>query len=229
MSFAQNPVKYYGPALCKSPQFDCIKVPRGHNWKRLFPDERERDIVQRVNRTYNYLWHGKTLAVPKNIKTASAMDFAPFPKKIKSDNEQRIVIDQDKLAWGAYDEKGNLLNWGPIASGSTKCSDSNRSCLTKTGIFHMFSKENSNCRSDIYPVGRGGAKMPYCMFFHKGFAMHGSSDIPGRRASHGCVRMFTRDAKWLNNNFVRLSNESNNHLGTKVIVRPVTLTGKKKR
>ena len=83
-----------------------------------------------------------------------------------------------------------------------------------------LAKKNSHCKSDVYPVGRGGAPMPYCMYFHKGFALHGSDDIPGYRASHGCVRMFTRDAKWLNEEFVEISNDENNHRGTKVIVRP---------
>ena len=65
--------------------------------------------------------------------------------------------------------------------------------------------------------------MPYCMYFHKGVALHGSEDIPGYRASHGCIRMFTRDAKWLNENFVESSNAERNHnLGTKVVVRPLT-------
>jgi hypothetical protein len=34
--------------------------------------------------------------------------------------------------------------------------------------------------------------------------------------------MFTRDAEWLNHNFVEVSNDKNNYLGTKVIVRPVS-------
>ena len=90
-----------------------------------------------------------------------------------------------------------------------------------TGIFRFFSKENQNCRSDVYPIGKGGAKMPWCMYFHKGFALHGSDDIPGYRASHGCVRMFINDAKWLNEDFVNVSNEKNNQMGTKVTIRPV--------
>lgn len=63
--------------------------------------------------------------------------------------------------------------------------------------------------------------MPYCMYFHKGFALHGSDDIPGYRASHGCIRMFTQDAKWLNEEFVSVNNERTNTLGTLVVVRPV--------
>ncbi len=215
-------VTYYGPELCKYPQYSCVKVQRSQSWQSMFPDEKERDIVQRLNRNYNHLWAGKTIAIPKNLKYLSIFDVAPFPLKIKSDGEKQVIVDQDKLAWVAYDKYGNMVKWGPIASGSTKCSDSNRACLTMTGIFRFFSKENQNCRSNVYPIGRGGAKMPYCMYFHKGFAMHGSNDMPGYRASHGCVRMFTRDAKWLNQNFVELSNDSNNHLGTKVTIRPVT-------
>ena len=40
------------------------------------------------------------------------------------------------------------------------------------------------------------------MFFHGGFALHGSYEVPGYHASHGCVRMFVNDAKWLNEEFV---------------------------
>jgi hypothetical protein len=223
-SWAANPL-YYGPNLCKHPQFDCIKVKSGQSWKRLFPDNQDRDLVQRLNRTYNSLWAGKVIVVPKNLKELTILDIAPFPKKMEP-HEKQIIVDQDKLAWGAYDANGKLLNWGPIASGSDKCSDnSSKSCRTMSGIFRMFSKENSRCKSDVYPVGRGGAPMPYCMYFHKGFAMHGSNDIPGRRASHGCVRMFTRDAKWLNEEFVEISTDENNQKGTPVIVRPAQSAG----
>ena len=130
------------------------------------------------------------------------------------------------MAWAAYDAQGQLVNWGPIASGRDKCPDSARACKTLTGIYRVFSKENEKCKSDIFPIGKGGAKMPYCMYFHKGFAMHGSNDMPGYRASHGCVRMFTRDAKWLNEMFVQTTSEAKNQVGTKVVVRPVTPTEK---
>ncbi|MCC5792329.1 MAG: L,D-transpeptidase [Legionellaceae bacterium] len=215
--------KYYGTALCAYAQYDCVKLQRNQSWASLFPDETQRDVVQRLNRSYNHLWAGKTIVVPKNLEYLTALDVAPFPLRIDPEGEKQIIVDQDKLAWGAYDEHGKLVRWGPISSGTNKCSDSNQSCLTITGIFRIFSKENQHCTSGVYPLGRGGAKMPYCMYFHKGFALHGSHDLPGRRASHGCVRMFTEDAKWLNEHFVELSNESNQHLGTKVVVKPVTM------
>ena len=37
--------------------------------------------------------------------------------------------------------------------------------------------------------------------------------------------MFTRDAKWLNEEWVEAANARNNFIGTKVVIRPVTLAG----
>ncbi|MCX7124554.1 MAG: L,D-transpeptidase, partial [Gammaproteobacteria bacterium] len=41
------------------------------------------------------------------------------------------------------------------------------------------------------------------------FALHGST-LPGYNASHGCVRLFFDDAKWLNQDFL--------NIGTRVTV-----------
>lgn len=215
---------YYGTNLCRYPQYECIKA-KGQSWEKLFPDPIQRDIVQRLNRTYNYLWSGKEIVVPKDLNQKSILDFSPFPLDI-AEHEKQIIVDQEKLAWAAYNEQGRLVKWGPISSGSDHCSDgSSKTCRTMTGVFHFFSKENERCRSNVFPLGKGGAKMPYCMYFHKGFALHGSSDIPGHRASHGCIRMFTEDAKWLNHEFVDLANDSNRYQGTKITVLPLNAQG----
>lgn len=41
------------------------------------------------------------------------------------------------------------------------------------------------------------APMPHSVFFHKGYAVHGTTSISrlGRRASHGCVRLHPANAK----------------------------------
>lgn len=223
-----TPPSYFGPGLCAYPAYECIKITQGQNWTNLFPDENQRDLVQRLNRTYNPLWAGKIIVVPKHLDKVTLLDLAPFSHHIASHEGKQVVVDQDKLAWGAYDSTGHLVNWGPIASGRDKCPDSNNACRTMTGVFRVFSKEDQRCKSDIFPIGKGGAKMPYCMYFHKGFALHGSDDMPGYRASHGCVRMFVRDAKWLNENFVETGTEKNNFMGTIVYVRPVLTVEKSK-
>lgn len=212
---------YYGTGLCKYSQYNCIKVKDGQSWKKLFPDDTQRDLVQRLNRTYNPLHSGQVIAVPQNLNAVNLFDISPFPVKVAPSSDNQIIVDQEKLAWAAYDEHGQLIKWGPISSGSDKCSDSSNSCRTLTGIFRVFSKENENCVSNAFPAGKGGASMPYCMFFHKGFALHGSEDIPGYRASHGCIRMFTDDAKWLNHSFVKQADKNNSWAGTIVIVRPL--------
>ena len=44
-----------------------------------------------------------------------------------------------------------------------------------------------------------GAPMPYSIFFHGGYAIHGTTDLKrlGRIASHGCVRLHPDNAKAL--------------------------------
>lgn len=64
----------------------------------------------------------------------------------------------------------------------------------------------------------GGALMPYCMHFFRGYALHGSYDVPGFRASHGCVRMFIEDARWLNEEFIDLPGDGMK--GTRVVIEP---------
>lgn len=217
-----NRDKYFGNGLCNTPGYSCVKLQKGDNWKKLWPDETQRDIVQRVNRTNMGIWSGRTIAVPENLENITLLDVAPFPKQIDPSNNKMIIVDQDKLAWGAYARDGALVKWGPISSGKNYCKDIGRSCITISGEFYVFVKKGKRCRSNIFPVGRGGSKMPYCMFFYRGYALHGSYEVPGYRASHGCVRLFTRDAKWLNLKFVELPSEENNFLGTKVVVQKLT-------
>lgn len=225
---ANNNNTYYGKGLCGKPDYYCVKVKGGQSWRKLFPDPIKRDIVQRVNRTNMYLWRGKTIAIPRDLNNITKYDVAPFPRKITEQDQRLIIVDQEKLAWGAYNRKGELVNWGPISSGKNFCGDIRRSCNTQTGIFYVFNKQDKRCRSRVFPVGRGGAKMPYCMFFYKGFALHGSNEVPGYRDSHGCVRLFTKDAKWLNQNFVELATEDNGFKGTRVVVQKLTTSKRKK-
>lgn len=101
---------------------------------------------------------------------------------------------------------------GRASGGRSYCPDVGRSCKTPAGTFYIQSKGGAGCRSSRYPVGKGGAKMPYCMFFSRYYAVHGSYDVPPRNASHGCIRVTPSDALWLHRNFM--------DIGTKVIVKP---------
>lgn len=201
--------KTYSKKLCDRPGFHCLEVEKGDTWKNLFPDENERDLVQKVNRTNTPLRHHQYIAVPNDLERATLFSLSPMPTRIEDPDENVVYVDLEKMAFGAYDDDGYLQLWGPISGGRTKCSDSNRSCKTVTGSFEVYREGTHKCASRKYPLGKGGAPMAYCMFFKGGYAMH-VGKLPGFHASHGCVRLFYDDAKWLNKEFVEK--------GTKVIV-----------
>lgn len=206
----------YGQNLCQVPDYYCLTIKSHQNWQSLFPDAEQRDIVRRVNRMNVRLRPGMRIAIPKNLDRLTIYDVSPFPRYIDSSGEKTIYVSQKQLAWGAYDEDGELLWWGPISSGSKKCSG----CDTPSGSFRVIRKQGIECVSTAFPRRRsgehGGAPMPYCMHFFRGYALHGSYDVPGYRASHGCVRMFTEDARWINQEFIDLP--GGGYKGTRIII-----------
>lgn len=123
-----------------------------------------------------------------------------------------FIFNPKKLNWMAIGSNGKVIRSGKASGGSHYCRDIRRSCQTPTGTYSIIGKRGADCRSTRYPVGRGGAKMPYCMFFTKYYAIHGSYDVPNYNASHGCIRVRPGDAKWLHQNFIKI--------GTTVVVKP---------
>ena len=210
----------FSESLCDSPDYFCMKAKYGESWESLFPNEEERDIIRRVNRMNITLRAGMTIAVPKNIDRLTIYDVSPFPRYIDASGEKTIYVSQAKLAWGAYDDKGELLWWGPLSSGSGHCKGLDGTCTTPSGSFRVIRKQDIDCISTAFPMRSdgesGGAEMPYCMHFFRGYALHGSDTVPGYRASHGCVRIFVEDARWLNEEFVELPGGEGK--GTRVII-----------
>jgi len=194
----------YGQTLCKSPQYTCVRVHGGQSWDSLFPDSEMRLLVKKVNRMNTPVHAGMVIAVPKNLGSVNALDLAPFPHHVDGDGTNFVQVNLGKLAWGAYDADGNLVNWGPASGGKSYCPDIHRGCRTPAGSYTVFDKQGPDCISHVFPIPHGGAPMPYCMHFHGGYALHGSPTVPGFNASHGCVRLFVEDAEWLNHEFVEL-------------------------
>ncbi len=72
---------------------------------------------------------------------------------------------------------------------------------TPTGVFRIERKKalttmNSSPDSkEVYSV----ANVPYSMYFHEAFALHGAfwHDAFGRRRSHGCINLAPEDARWI--------------------------------
>lgn len=123
-----------------------------------------------------------------------------------------FVFNPRTLRWTAYGNSGQVVNSGKASGGKHYCSDIGRSCRTITGRFRVHSKGGPGCKSSRYPLPHGGAPMPYCAYFTKYYAVHGSYEVPHYNASHGCVRVTPAAARWLHYNFLKI--------GTPIIVLP---------
>ena len=212
--------KYFCESLCHTPEFTCIKIKPHDSWETLFPDPRQQDFLRRLNRMNTRLKPGMTIAIPKNLDNLTIYDISPFPRYIESTGEKTVYVNQSQLAWGAYDNTGKLVWWGPISAGSGNCRNKEENCTTPQGEFRAIRKQDIDCVSTVFPVNAdgtvGGAIMPYCIHFFRGYALHGSDSVPGYNASHGCVRMFIEDAKWLNEEFIDVPGTG--LTGTRVII-----------
>ncbi len=201
----------YAERYCNQPGYTCVTIKKGESWEKLFPDESQRNLVKKLNRMNTRLQTGKTIAVPDDLSNLSLMDISPFEQRIRPAEGTRLIVEQSVLAWGAYGADGRLQSWGPMSGGKEYCKDVKSACTTIPGNFRVYRKGGADCKSKKFPIGKGGAKMPYCMFYKGGYALHGSYKVPGYNASHGCVRVPVDDARWLYNNFVTIG-------GTSVII-----------
>ena len=109
LSPAVHSEKRFGESLCTSAEYTCITIKPGESWISLFPNPEELDVVRRVNRMNVRLRAGMIIAVPKNLERLSIYDVSPFPRYIEPDGEKTIFVSQKQLAWGAYDEQGELV------------------------------------------------------------------------------------------------------------------------
>lgn len=209
---------FYSERICSYPQYKCKQVKRGQTWESLFRNPQERDVIKRINRMNVQLRPGMIIAVPRGRAT-DEMAYAPFPYMRSPSARRTVIFDPKILAWGAYNEEGRLVDWGPASGGQNYCHDVRRGCRTSVGNFIVKSKKGGYCKSSKFPVGEGGAPMPYCVFFNGGYALHGSPVVPGYNASHGCVRLFSEDARWLNQVFIEMPGEGRGP-ATEVIVLP---------
>lgn len=203
-------VKYYGKELCSYSGFTCIQIKSGDTWAKLFPNKRDRELVKRLNRTNIALRFRSWIVVPTDLKNITNFDMSPFPLQIEAPGKKLVLVNLGRQAFAAYNPDGRLVHWGPISGGRDWCEDVGRPCRTAIGTHKFFRKQGASCQSSKFPIEtNGGAPMPYCMHYFGGYALHGST-LPGYHASHGCVRLFYDDAKWLNKHFI--------DIGTKVVV-----------
>lgn len=143
---------------------------------------------------------------------SSVTNLYALPSLISAPGEKVIVFDPREHAWGAYLPDGRLLRQGLASGGKDWCKDMHQPCHTHVGSFRIRSLGSAKCVSPSFPVPKGGSPMPYCMYYSREQALHGSYNVVSGNISHGCIRVHVNDAKWIRNNFAEL--------GTLVVVRP---------
>lgn len=113
--------------------------------------------------------------------------YSPMPEDVPelSEEKKAVIVDLAGQVFGAY-EHGKLVRWGPVSSGD-------RHHQTPSGTYHL----NFHAREKISTENPTWV-MPWYFNFSStlGLAMH-QYTLPGRPASHGCVRMLSMDAQWL--------------------------------
>ena len=96
-----------------------------------------------------------------------------------------VVVHKPGQVFGAY-EKGRLVRWGPVNSGV-------ESSPTPNGLFYLNWKSPGRHST----VNRNWFLRWYFNFHNRrGHSFH-HYGLPGKPASHGCLRLLERDAKWL--------------------------------
>lgn len=131
-------------------------------------------------------WHADTLSIPDKIDS-TLMNYSPFPQNLEilKDVHKMVLFSYPIQAFALY-EKGNLVKWGPTSLGK-------KSAQTKRGLtFANWKKEIAISTVD------SDWKLPYNFNIYNrlGIGWH-QYDLPGYPASHSCLRLLEKDAKFL--------------------------------
>lgn len=144
-------------------------------------------LLEKLNRAdRDHLGRLEVLVIPDRWE-ADELDYSPLPREVRALAPQRkaLVIHQPAQVFGAY-ENGRLVRWGPVSSGR-------REHPTPSGLFHLNWRSRGR-HSTVDPTWY----MEWYFNFHngRGLALH-QYTLPGRPASHACVRLLERDARWI--------------------------------
>ena len=148
-------------------------------------DSAQQLTVFKLNRIDQKHARRRWLVVPDSV--GDEMSYAPFPALLATlDRIPKVIVVSERVqAFGAY-QNGRLVRWGPTSTGK-------RTTPTDTGLFFT----NWKSRTAISTEDSTWVLNWYFNFIStKGVAFH-EYDLPGRPASHGCVRLLETDAQWI--------------------------------
>jgi hypothetical protein len=144
-------------------------------------------ILEKLNRVdLVHLARETTVIVPDRWSD-DELEYSPLPQSWAwaASQPKLIVVHQPAQVFGAY-EAGRLVRWGPISSGR-------QITPTPAGFYHLTWRSKSRRSTDN---SEWILKWYFNFFNERGVSFH-QFELPGRPASHACVRLLDRDAKWI--------------------------------
>ena len=163
-----------------------FRLVAADQWGRMSGlDSAERQVIYKLNRIDSANARRRNLVVPDII--GDELDYAPLPGTVPAlaAVPQFIAVSRRVQAFGAY-EYGHLVRWGPTSTGKA-------TTPTDSGLFFT----NWKSRTTISTDDPKWILDWYVNFIAlKGVAFH-QYELPGRPASHGCVRLLEVDARWV--------------------------------
>jgi len=175
----------------RPPLYKILYPKRGNSYSKLVRKYgyNGADIILALNRVdRKNLKRKDSLVVPDTILT-NWKYYSPFPLKVEDAFQipKLIVVSQKVQAFAAY-QLGNLILWGPTSTGKEETP-------TPNGLFHTNWKaeETTSTFDDEWTL-----KWNFNLDNFEGVALH-QYEMPGYPASHSCVRLYEKDAKWIYN------------------------------
>ncbi len=171
------------PAALASPSYRLERRPDLAHF-----DARQIALLEKLNRAdRNHLARLPVLVVPDEwgldeLAYSPMPAFSPWAAQHAG---KALIVDIPGQVFGAY-EDGMLVRWGPVSSGR-------RGHDTPPGLDHLSWRARVRRSS----INRNWVMEWYFNFDpQRGMALH-KYTLPGRPASHACVRLLERDARWL--------------------------------
>lgn len=158
-------------------------------WVRISPDldSFQLYIVEKLNRVdRSNLDRLDRLIIPEGwLGSELAYSPLPFIYPWARIYEKALVVSLSHQVFGGYEE-GCLVYWGPISSGRLEHP-------TPSGLFHL----NWKAKGRRSTLNRNWYLSWYFNFHNeRGLSFH-QYQLPGYPASHACLRLLERDARWL--------------------------------
>ncbi|MBZ9730495.1 L,D-transpeptidase [Salegentibacter sp. JZCK2] len=175
------------PVFKTTYRLDSISSPEHLDSLKNSFSEEERKLVYALNRIDEHrIKTGTKLIIPDSLVKDIKL-YSPFPKNLNllDSIDKTVVISQRVQAFALY-ENGNLLHWGPVSTGK-------QTTGTPSGLYYG----NYKAKRKISTIDESWI-MPYYFNFmnFEGIGTH-EYTLPGYPASHGCVRMYREDAKFI--------------------------------